>query len=148
MRKVLAIAAVVAALGAAETSTSMADEQDFASIQRGHYLVEAADCQSCHTVAGSNHLFAGGRTIETPFGVLAAPNITPDRETGIGSWTDDEFDAAVRRGRDRNGHRLYPAMPFPYYARLSHQDVMDIRAYLNTVKPVRNEVRVNRLPFP
>jgi mono/diheme cytochrome c family protein len=125
-----------------------ASTQDFAAVERGRYLANAADCSSCHTVAGSNHPFAGGRSIETPFGVLAAPNITPDRETGIGSWTDDEFDAAVRTGLSRNRARLYPAMPFPYYNRMSRQDVKDIRAYLNTVEPVRNAVRVNRLPFP
>ncbi len=79
---------------------------------------------------------------------MAAPNITPDRETGIGAWTDDEFDSAVRRGRSRNGARLYPAMPFPYYSRMSREDVKDIRAYLNTIEPVHNAVRVNRLPFP
>lgn len=121
--------------------------QDFAAVERGRYLATAADCGSCHTEAG-NRLFAGGRAIETPFGVLAAPNITPDRETGIGTWTDDQFDAAVRQGRSRNGARLYPAMPFPYYSRMSREDVKDIRAYLNTIEPVRNAVRVNRLPFP
>jgi mono/diheme cytochrome c family protein len=125
-----------------------ADVQDFASLERGRYLVNAADCGSCHTIPGSEHPFSGGRAIETPFGVIATPNITPDRETGIGAWSDDEFDAAVRQGRSRDGARLYPAMPFPYYARMSRQEVGDIRAYLNTVTPVRNAVRVNRLPFP
>ncbi|MDE2064735.1 MAG: cytochrome c, partial [Bradyrhizobium sp.] len=80
-----------------------ADVQDFAAVERGHYLADAADCGSCHTVPGSNHPFSGGRPIETPFGILVAPNITSDRETGIGDWTDDEFDAAVRGGRSRNG---------------------------------------------
>lgn len=122
--------------------------QDFSAIERGRYLAQTADCSSCHTLPGSGRSFAGGRRIETPFGVLAAPNITPDRETGIGAWTDDEFDAAVRSGRSRNGARLYPAMPFPYYSRMSREDVKDIRAYLNTIEPARNAVRVNRLPFP
>ena len=100
---------------------------------------------------GSGRSFAGGQSTasKSPFGVLAAPNITPDRETGIGAWTDDEFDAAVRSGRSRNGARLYPAMPFPYYSRMSREDVKDIRAYLrDTIEPARNAVRVNRLPFP
>ena len=122
--------------------------QDFAAVERGRYLATAADCGSCHTVPGSDQPFGGGRPIETPFGVLAAPNITPDRETGIGDWTDDEFDAAVRHGVSRNGARLYPAMPFPYYSRMSREDVKDIRAYLSTIEPVHNAVRVNRLPFP
>jgi len=128
--------------------SASADPQSFEAIQRGRYLVNAADCGSCHTVPGSAHPFAGGRSIETPFGVLAAPNITPDRETGIGAWTDDEFDAAVRQGRSRDGSRLYPAMPYPYYSRMSRRDVDDMRAYLNTVEPVSNAVDVNRLPFP
>jgi len=148
MRSALAIAAALIALGAGVGPSLSSDLQDFAAIERGRYLAAAADCGSCHTVPGSDHPFAGGRPIETPFGVLAAPNITPDGETGIGSWTDDEFDAAVRRGVSRNGARLYPAMPFPFYSRMSREDVRDIRAYLNTVAPVRNAVTVNRLPFP
>jgi mono/diheme cytochrome c family protein len=148
MRSRLAIALALASFGASLSIAGAADMQDFSAVERGRYLVQAADCGSCHTVPGSSHPFAGGRTIETPFGVLAAPNITSDRETGIGGWTDEEFDAAVRNGRSRNGARLYPAMPFPYYSRMSREDVKAIRAYLNTVAPVRHAVRVNRLPFP
>ncbi|WP_210352238.1 c-type cytochrome [Bradyrhizobium rifense] len=122
--------------------------QDFAAVERGRYLTSAADCGSCHTIPGSDHPFSGGRPIETPFGVLVAPNITPDRETGIGAWSDEEFDAAVRSGRRRDGKRLYPAMPFPYFARMTSEDVKDIRAYLSTIDPVRNPVTVNHLPFP
>jgi mono/diheme cytochrome c family protein len=148
MRSALTIAAALAALGAGAGTCGSGDLQDFAAVERGRYLAIAADCGSCHTVPGSDHPFAGGRPIETPFGVLAAPNITPDRETGIGAWTDDEFDSAVRHGRSRNGARLYPAMPFPYYSRMSREDVKQIRAYLNTMQPVHNAVTVNRLPFP
>lgn len=147
MRKGLTIVVAMTAL-CASSSISGAGLQDFSAVERGRYLAQAADCSSCHTLPGSGRSFAGGRRIETPFGVLAAPNITPDRETGIGAWTDDEFDAAVRSGRSRNGARLYPAMPFPYYSRMSRTDVKDIRAYLDTIEPVRNAVKVNRLPFP
>ena len=142
------IAAALAMLWASTGAVDGADMQDFSAVERGRYLASAADCGSCHTIPGGDHPFAGGRPIETPFGILAAPNITPDHETGIGSWTDDEFDAAVRNGRSRNGARLYPAMPFPYYSRMSRLDIKDIRAYLDTIEPVRNAVRVNRLPFP
>lgn len=141
---VLATVALAAGAGAA-TSASL---QDFAAIERGRYLTNAADCGSCHTVPGSGHLFGGGRPIETPFGVLVSPNITPDRDTGIGAWSDEEFDAAVRRGIRRDGKRLYPAMPFPYFTRMSREDVKDIRAYLSTVAPVQNAVASNKLPFP
>ena len=86
--------------------------QAFTQIERGRYLAVAADCVGCHTVADGGKPFAGGRAIETPFGNIVAPNITPDRETGIGAWSDDEFDNAVRKGIRPNGERLYPAMPY------------------------------------
>src|SRR5436305_9182016 len=148
MRNGRTIATALIALAATAGTSGSADLQDFATLERGRYLTNAADCGSCHTIPGSEHPFSGGRPIETPFGIIATPNITPDRETGIGAWSDDEFDAAVRQGRSRDGARLYPAMPFPYYTRMSRQEIADIRAYLNTVAPVRNAVRVNRLPFP
>ncbi|SRR5579871_3103770 len=148
MRRTLTIAGALIALVADVYPCGSADLQQFSAVERGRYLANAADCGSCHTVPGSNRPFAGGRNIETPFGVLVSPNITPDGGTGIGSWTDDEFDAAVRGGRARGGARLYPAMPFPYYARMSREDVEDIRAYLRTIQPVRNAVTSNRLPFP
>src|ERR1700751_4153817 len=74
------------------------DHQEFTRIERGRYLATASDCISCHTRPGGGQPFAGGRPIETPFGNIVAPNITPDLETGIGAWTDDEFDTAVRKG--------------------------------------------------
>jgi mono/diheme cytochrome c family protein len=148
MRKRVPPAVAVILLCAGVGGSRGADLQDFAAVERGRYLAHAADCGSCHTVPGSDHPLSGGRPIETPFGVLVSPNITPDRDTGIGAWTDEEFDAAVRGGRNRDGARLYPAMPFPYFTRMSRQDVKDIRAYLSTLEPVHNEVNVNRLPFP
>jgi mono/diheme cytochrome c family protein len=148
MHSARSLAGALIVLVASVSSSKSADLQDFATIERGRYLAHAADCGSCHTVPGSGHPFGGGRPIETPFGVLVAPNITTDLETGIGAWTDDEFDAAVRQGRRRDGARLYPAMPYPYYTRMTRDDVLAIRAYLKTVTPVRNAVRVNRLPFP
>ena len=123
-------------------------EQDSAQIERGRYLTAVADCAACHTSAGSQDQFAGGRAVETPFGKVLAANITPDRETGIGNWSDSQFDAAVRLGRMPDGSRLYPAMPFPYYARMTQAEVRAIRAYLNTLPPVHHEVHSNQLPFP
>ncbi|MGH7043822.1 MAG: c-type cytochrome [Acetobacteraceae bacterium] len=121
--------------------------QAFAQIARGRYLTIAGDCAACHTAPGGKP-FAGGKPIETPFGVVVSANITPDRETGIGAWTDAEFLGALRRGIGRGGDHLYPAMPYPYYTKLSRADVLAIRAYLNTLAPVRNEVKSDRLPFP
>jgi mono/diheme cytochrome c family protein len=144
-----ALAAVAALnLAASGAAAAAADPQDFTQIERGRYLTLVADCAACHTVPGSGVAFAGGRPIETPFGMLIATNITPDRETGIGAWTDREFVDAVRGGRGRDGKPLYPAMPYPYLTRLSDDDVMSIRAFLNTVPAVRNSVDANQLPFP
>lgn len=123
------------------------DGQDFAKIERGRYLTVLADCAACHTATGDKP-FAGGRAIETPFGKILAPNITPDLETGIGAWTDVEFSSALKRGTGRNGQRLYPAMPFVYMTKMRDEDVSDIRAYLNTLKPIHNPVQANQLPFP
>src|SRR4051794_21066373 len=148
MRRGTQLVLAVPALAAGPGGATSAALQDFAALERGRYLAAVADCGSCHTIPGSDHPFSGGRPIETPFGVLVAPNITPDRETGIGAWSDEEFDAAVRSGRRRDGKRLYPAMPFPYFARMTQQDVKDIRAYHATVEPVHNAVAVNQLPFP
>jgi mono/diheme cytochrome c family protein len=123
------------------------DQQDFAQIERGRYLARVADCAACH--AGVNGApFAGGQPIDTPFGVLLASNITPDGATGIGNWSDEEFDAALRAGRLPDGSRLYPAMPYPYYTKMSSADVRAIRAYLSTVPPAHHEVASNQLPFP
>jgi mono/diheme cytochrome c family protein len=129
-------------------SAGEVDAQDFTTVAKGRYLSILSDCASCHTVPQKSQPFAGGRPIETPFGSIVAPNITPDLETGIGSWTDDQFDNAVRRGIGRNGKRLYPAMPFNAYTKMSRGDVLAIRAYLNTVTAVYNPVVANTLPFP
>jgi mono/diheme cytochrome c family protein len=123
------------------------DPQDFTQIKKGWYLAILADCGSCHTVPGHRR-FAGGLPIETPFGSIVAPNITPDRETGIGAWTDDQFDAAVRKGVRRDGSLLYPAMPYNAYTKMTREEVLAIRAYLNTVEPVQHAVVANTLPFP
>jgi mono/diheme cytochrome c family protein len=135
----------LAAISSARAGDS--DPQEFTQIERGRYLAVTSDCVSCHTVMGKKP-FAGGRAIETPFGDITAPNITPDLETGIGAWSDDAFDAAVRKGVRPNGAHLYPAMPYNAYAKMSRDDVQAIRAYLNSVAPDRNAVVANTLPFP
>src|SRR3569833_1154744 len=92
-----------------------ADDQNFGEIERGRYLTSAADCFACHTVQNSGTPYAGGRRIETPFGFITSPNITPDQDTGIGAWTDDQFVNAVRKGVRADGAHLYPAMPYTSY---------------------------------
>jgi mono/diheme cytochrome c family protein len=143
-------AALLAAftVGKGAASAGEVDAQDFTTVDRGRYLSILSDCASCHTIPQKHQPFAGGRPIETPFGNIVAPNITPDMETGIGSWTDDQFDNAVRNGIGRNGERLYPAMPYNAYTKMTPEDVLAIRAYLNTVTAVYNPVVANTLPFP
>jgi mono/diheme cytochrome c family protein len=142
----IVLMAISLAAGAAVAAT--ADQQNFPQIEHGRYLATLADCTACHTKKGGGQAFAGGRPIETPFGIIVSPNITPDRETGIGNWTDEQFDNAVRHGIRADGSRLYPAMPYPFYTKMSRDDVKAIRAYLATLAPVHNPVVANHLPFP
>ena len=144
MRRALFAAIGLAALTGA---ASAQDLQRFDLIERGRYLAVLGDCAACHTAPGGQP-YAGGLALQTPFGKLVAPNITPDRETGIGNWTEDEFVAAMHDGRGRGGKRLYPAMPYPAYTKMTRDDALAIRAYLATVNPVSNAVEVNQLPFP
>jgi len=124
-----------------------ADFQDTDPLARGKYLAAAADCEACHTVEGGKP-FAGGRPFLTEFGTIYAPNITPDAETGIGSWTDADFLKAVHEGISKDGTRLYPAFPYAAYTYLTDEDVLAIKAYLFTVTPERNVAPESVLKFP
>ena len=117
------------------------------AVQRGEYLARAGDCISCHTAPGGAP-YAGGYRLETPFGALLAPNITPDPATGIGNWSDDDFYRALHAGINRRGKDMYPAMPYDFYTRVTREDSDAIYAYLRTVAPVGNAVDVNQLRFP
>jgi mono/diheme cytochrome c family protein len=123
-------------------------EQSFSQVERGRYLTTVGDCAACHTDTQGGAPFGGGRAIETPFGLVLAPNITPDRETGIGGWSNAEFANALQHGVSKDGHMLYPAMPYVYYTKAHRSDIDAIRAYLSTVTPVHNKVVANQLPFP
>ncbi|MFW7268316.1 c-type cytochrome [Gluconacetobacter sp. Hr-1-5] len=115
-------------------------------IEHGRYLAIAGDCVACHTAPGGKP-FAGGLDLKTPFGVITASNITSDKETGIGSWTFQQFDAAVRHGKGPSGN-LYPAMPYTAYVKMTDADMADLWAYIRTVPPVSQKVVENKLPFP
>ncbi len=116
-------------------------------LAHGRYLVQAADCEACHTAEGGKP-FAGGRPFQTDFGTIYSPNITPDAKTGIGAWTDAEFLTAVHEGRDRNGAHLYPAFPYAAYTYLTDQDVLAIKSYIFSVPAVSNVAPENTLRFP
>ncbi len=126
---------------------AVAAEPKDATVEKGAYVATAADCQTCHTGTGGKP-FAGGLVIKTPFGDLATPNITPDKATGIGSWTRDDFANALRNGVDDQGVPLYPAMPYVHYTLMTDEDLDALWAYMRTIAPVNNAVTVNRLPFP
>ena len=116
-------------------------------VKRGEYLARAGDCIACHT-ADKSRPFAGGLPMGTPFGTLYTPNITPDPDTGIGRWTDAEFLRAMQKGIGKGGQHLYPAFPYTEYTRVTERDLLAIRAYLNTLTPVRYTPPRNELAFP
>ena len=124
-----------------------ADFQETDPVARGKYLTDAADCQACHTVEGGQP-FAGGRPFDTPFGTLYSPNITPDKDTGIGTWSDADFLKAVHEGVAKDGTRLYPAFPYAAYTYLTDDDVLAIKAYLFTQTAVKNTAPEGKLSWP
>jgi mono/diheme cytochrome c family protein len=113
----------------------------------GEYLTRAADCVACHTKDGGAP-YAGGRAFKLPVGKLYSPNITPDKDTGIGNYTDDEFVAALQQGVGHGGKRLYPAMPYNSYTLMTRDDALAIKSYLFSLKPVHAEAPANALRFP
>jgi len=116
---------------------------------RGAYLAAAAGCDQCHTDAKhGGRPYAGGRPLETPFGTVVTPNITPDRATGIGKWRLGDFTAAMRWGVAPDDTHFLTAFPFPFYNRLTERDLADLKAFLDTVPAVRQANRVgSRTPF-
>lgn len=116
-------------------------------VTRGQYLTRAADCEACHTSKGGVP-YAGGLAFKLPFGTLYSPNITPDKETGIGNWTDADFINALHKGIAPDGSRFYPAFPYPSYTLLTNDDALAIKAYLFSLKPVHQTTPENTLAFP
>jgi mono/diheme cytochrome c family protein len=116
-------------------------------IERGEYLAKAADCMVCHTKPGEKE-FSGGLGFKLPFGTLYSTNITADKETGIGNYSDQDFLNAVQRGKRRDGAMLYPAMPYTSYTYMSDEDVLAVKAFLFSLPPVRAAAPENTLSFP
>ncbi|HME37474.1 MAG TPA: cytochrome c [Steroidobacteraceae bacterium] len=116
-------------------------------IERGQYLARAADCAACHTTEGGEP-FAGGHAFVLPFGTLYSTNITPDKETGIGAYSDANFLDAIHKGIAPGNEKLYPAMPFASYTYMTDADALAIKAYLFSLKPVHAPDRENSLSFP
>lgn len=118
-----------------------------ANIARGAYLARAGDCAACHTARGGA-AYAGGLAVDTPFGKVMAPNITPDPETGIGAWTADDFWNALHNGIGNKGRLLYPAFPYPNYTRVTRDDADALFAYLRSLPPARQTNHPHALRFP
>ncbi len=119
------------------------------AIERGAYLVAAGGCTACHTVddGGEEDYMAGGRALESPFGTFYTPNITPDRETGIGNFTDEDFIRAFREGVAPDDSHYYPAFPYTAYTGVADEDLLAMKAYLFDIAPVRRENRDHELAW-
>ncbi|SDV50386.1 cytochrome c [Chitinasiproducens palmae] len=121
---------------------------DAQAVARGAYLARAGDCVACHTAKGGQP-FAGGLAIASPLGTIYSTNITPDRDTGIGTWQYDDFARLMRHGRTKDGYTVYPAMPYPSYSRLSDEDMKALYAYfMHGVPAVHQANRKNGIPWP
>ena len=141
----LAVAMTVAALVGFEAADAQSTPSD--AVAQGRYLVTLGDCRGCHTNTADKP-FAGAKPLETPFGVIYTSNLTPDKATGIGSWSSDQFYRALHEGIRADGAHLYPAFPYPYFTHVSRADSDAIYSYLRTVGPVTQVVPPNKFPFP
>lgn len=117
------------------------------AVKDGAYLATAGDCTSCHTAPGGKP-FAGGLKMANQFGYLLTPNITPDIETGIGSYSKDDFFRVLHNGVNKKDQDLYPFMPYGAYTKVTREDSDKIYDYLRTIQPVSNSIEVNHLDFP
>src|SRR6516164_3439308 len=144
LRRIKRLAVTLFVLGAAP----LADAQwaVAATESKGEYVARAGDCVACHSVPGGK-AFAGGLKMGLPFGVIYSTNITPDPETGIGKYSREDFDRAVRSGVAKDGRRLYPAMPYPSYAKLTNADVATLYDFfMKEVPPVQQANLPNEIP--
>src|SRR5438067_3088190 len=126
-----------------EPSKSFAPQQ----VAKGAQLARIGNCMGCHTAEGGKP-YAGGFGLKTPFGTVYGTNITPDTETGIGRWSQDEFARAMREGVDREGRHLFPAFPYDHFTKLGDDDVAALYAFVMTREAVNQKNRRNSVPVP
>jgi mono/diheme cytochrome c family protein len=165
MRKALVVLLVLAVAGAValyvltipRTLDASAVPAHTPDLANGKYMFFAGGCAECHAAplkacndrkTRDKELLAGGRCLKTRFGTFNVPNISPDKETGIGTWSTLDFINAMKLGVGPRGVHLYPAFPYPSYQRMTFEDLIDLRAYLDTLPPVKNEVAPHSLSFP
>ena len=141
------LGALVCAL--ALKSPALAAAAPVGDAKRGAYVFAAADCENCHTDKKNKGAFlAGGPPMVTDFGTFFAPNITPDKAHGLGSWSYEDFHRAVREGRGKGGELLYPVFPYPSFTGMTDQDIADIWAYLKTVPAQATPSRPHKVKAP
>ncbi len=117
-------------------------------VKKGEYLAKMGDCLACHTnTKGGTGSYAGGLSIATPFGTFYSPNITPDKETGIGNWTEDDFVRAIKEGRDPKGGNYFPVFPYIYFSKISDDDARALYAYFMSIPPIHLENTKLSFPF-
>ncbi|MDI4632897.1 cytochrome c [Pelomonas sp. V22] len=133
--------------GESDASVASAPVPSPALVERGAYLARAGNCVGCHTAIGGAP-FAGGHGVETPFGAVMAPNITPDLQTGIGSWTANDFWRAMHHGRSKDGRLLYPAFPYPSFTQVTREDSDALFVYLRSLPAVNKVNESHALRFP
>ncbi|POO53198.1 aldehyde dehydrogenase [Agrobacterium rosae] len=131
----------------APSNAPSSDVFSTATLERGRQVFATGNCATCHTADGKT-ANAGGRAIDTPFGTVYSTNLTPDPETGLGRWSFEAFERAMRHGISRDGHNLYPAFPYTSFARISGDDMLSLYAYLQTLAPVHQETPQARMIAP
>ena len=147
-RSALWLGGAVLSLALSGPTPSVAQEESSA-VERGKYIFQATGGCGCHTdYANDGAFLAGGRAIETPFGTIYGTNITPDPETGIGSWSDEDFLRAMTEGIGPDGTMYYPVFPYTSFTRMTRDDVLALKAYLLSVPPVKQENKPPELGFP
>ncbi len=134
--------------GVMSCSAAAQETNNLELIKRGEYLARMGDCVACHTSKGGTP-FAGGLPMATPIGTIYSTNITPDKETGIGDYSFEDFDKAVRQGIAKNGQTLYPAMPYPSYAVVTEDDMRALYAYfIQGVPAIKQENKETEIIWP
>jgi len=119
------------------------------AVERGAYVAVTGGCASCHTDRkNGGATLAGGVALKTPFGTFHVPNITPDEETGLGGWTDDDFIKAMTRGLSPSDSHYYPAFPYTSYTNMTRRDLLDLKAYLDSIPAVKNKAPDHDLKLP
>ncbi|MEO8936374.1 MAG: c-type cytochrome [Burkholderiaceae bacterium] len=145
--RMIPLAAMLSLLSLSPSARAATKAAPDDSVKRGEYLSQVAHCTACHTNDPSRP-FAGNYPIKSPFGTMYGANITPDRETGIGTWTEKDFEGAMRRGVRKDGAYLYPAMPYLEFTKISDADIHALYAYFRTVKPVQEKTKDADMKFP